>query len=153
MKGLPKGNERRSAPDRRKEPTRFACKHTFCGGQRRDVRRGGDKRKYLFVDLYSSRLWIAVLTVTVLTLVDAYLTLSLIEMKIFVEANPIMAFFLGHGNSLFIVAKSLFTSLALFFLCLTQNYVLSKISLAFAILVYLSVILYEVSLLYKFHLA
>jgi len=142
--------ERRSAPDRRNCPTPFASRHTFRGGQRRTVRRGTDRKKHLFVDLYSTKLWIALLTVTLLSLIDAYLTLTLIEMKIVAEANPVMAFYLGYGDNHFIVVKFLVTSVALFFLCLTQDFVVSKIALAIAIVFYLCVIIYEVQILYAF---
>ena len=69
----------RNSPDRRTSPTPIISRYTFFGGKRMTVRRGGDKKKHLFVDIYSARLLIAILLILGLSCVDALLTLSLIK--------------------------------------------------------------------------
>ncbi len=141
---------RRIVPDRRKRPTPFISKYTFTGGQRKTIRREEDKKKYFFVDLYSTRLLITLLVLLSLNISDSYFTLTLIEENIAAEINPIMAFFLGYGNTPFILAKFLITSVPLIILCLCKNSPVTRVLIVSVILFYFLIIAYELNLMYQF---
>jgi len=136
----------RHLKDRRKHPTPIFSKHTFSGGRRKTVRRTKDKKRHFFVDLYSTRLLIAVVTLMVLSCLDAYLTLVLIGKGKVVEANPVMAYFLDLGILPFTAIKFTITALSLIILCLFKNIRTTRISLPFAIKIYIIIIAYEIYL-------
>lgn len=140
----------RTVPDRRKQPTPFISKYTFTRGQRKTLRREEDKKNYFFVDLYSTRLLITLLALLSLNLSDSYFTLTLIEENIATEINPIMAFFLGYGNTPFILAKFLITSIPLIILCLCKNSPVTKVLIVSVIVFYFLIIVYELNLMYQF---
>jgi hypothetical protein len=136
----------RSCSDRRKYPTPVISRFTLYGGRRKIVRREADKKKHLFVDLYSTRLLIALLFVLGLSCLDAFLTLELIENGRVVEANPLMAFLLEYGVQPFTIIKFTVTAAALIVLCLFKNVNITRICLPLAIKVYIAVIIYEIYL-------
>lgn len=129
--------------DRRKGPTPIISRYTFYGGRRKSVRREVEKKTFIYVDLYSTRLLIAVMSLLLLSCLDAYLTLELIGRGHVVEANPIMAFFLDYGPTPFTVVKFVITAVCLIILCLFKNVRVTRICLPFAIKMYLLVIAYE----------
>lgn len=137
--------------DRRNRPTPIISRHTFIGGKRNTVRRKADKKKHIFVDLYSTQLFITLLTLLILNLGDCYFTLKLIKENIIVEANPIMAFYLGHGDASFVMSKFLIFTVSLFIFCLCKNFYITKVSLASSIIIYLLNIVYELNIMYKFY--
>ena len=53
------GNNR-CGKDRRVKPTPFLSRFTLTGGRRKTVRRQHDRRKHIFVDLYDTRLFLAI---------------------------------------------------------------------------------------------
>jgi hypothetical protein len=129
--------------DRRKCPTPILSRYTFYGGKRKSVRREKEKKVFIYVDLYSTRLLIAVMSLLLLSCVDAYFTLELIEKGHVIEANPIMAFFLDYGATLFTVVKFVITACCLIILCLFKNVKVTRICLPFAIKMYILVVSYE----------
>jgi hypothetical protein len=133
----------RIEPDRRKCPTPIFSRFTIMGGKRKTIRRAKDKNKHLFVDLYSTRLMIAVLFLFCLSCLDAFLTLALINKGIVYEANPVMAYFLGYGVVPFTFTKFAITASAIAVLCLFKNVNLTRISVPLAIKLYVAVIIYE----------
>jgi len=133
----------RNQLDRRKTPTPIISRYSLSGGQRRTIRRDYDKGTHLFVDLYSTRLFIAVLVLLLLSCFDAYMTLTLIDQGRVYEANPLMAYFLDHGIFHFTVAKLILTITSICILCLFKNVKLTRIGLPFAINIYLLIIAYE----------
>lgn len=137
------GENSRLILDRRKCPTPIISKYTFYGGRRKSVRREREKKVFIYVDLYSTRLLIAVMSVLLLSCLDAYLTLELIGKGHVVEANPIMAFFLNYGTTPFTVVKFTITAFCLIILCLFKNVKVTRICLPFAIKMYILVIAYE----------
>lgn len=145
-------NNRRITGDRRKQSTLFLSRQTICGGRRKNIRRKGDRGKLIFLDNYGPRLFITLLLLLILSISDAYLTLILIKTCGATELNPIMAFYLEKGSITFFLQKFLFTSLAVFIFCLFNHSVVVKISLALAIILYLGIVYYEVSILNKFFL-
>lgn len=138
---------RKTLSDRRKCSTPIVSRYTLFGGRRKIIRRAKDKKKHLFVDLYSTRLLIAVMLLLCLSCADAYLTLSLIDKGKASEANPVMAFFLTYGSLYFVVTKFVITASSLTILCLFKNVRMTRICLPCAITVYILIIIYELFLL------
>ncbi len=138
--------DNRICADRRGAPTPIFSRYTFWGGQRKTIRRGTDEKKHLFVDLYSTRLLIAVLSLIFLSCFDGFLTLFLIEKGNVIEANPVMAYFLGFGALAFTLFKFNITALALTIMVLFKNVRITKYCLPFALSVYIAIIIYELYL-------
>lgn len=143
-------SDKRIVPDRRKHPTCFVSRYTFIGGRRKIIRRELDRQRYVFVDWYSPQLLITLLCLLILSLLDAYFTLTLIREHGVAEANPIMAFYLECSDISFITGKFLFTAVSIFIFCLYSNFFITKVSLASSLVIYLVVILYELNIMYKF---
>jgi hypothetical protein len=141
-------NDRRIINDRRKKSTLFLSRQT--GGQSKTTRRQEDKKKYIFVNDYGVRLLIPLLLLLILSISDAYFTLALVRAHDATEVNPIMALYLEHGNVTFFLAKFLFTSLAVFIFCVFNRFVVAKISLALAIIIYGCLVYYELSIMHTF---
>jgi len=129
--------------DRRKRPTPIISKFTVSGGRRKLVRRDYDKKTHLFVDLYSTRLFIAVLGLLLLSGFDAYMTLTLIYQGSVYEANPLMAYFLNYGIFHFTIAKLVITIASICVLCLFKNVRLTRIGLPVALKIYVLIVAYE----------
>ena len=138
--------DNRICTDRRGGPTPIFSRYTFWGGQRKTIRRGTDEKKHLFVDLYSTRLLIAVMSLICLSCLDGFLTLLLIEKGSVIEANPVMAYFLGFGVLPFTFFKFNITALALTIMVLFKNVRITKYCLPFTISVYIVIIAYELYL-------
>ena len=133
----------RNQSDRRITPTPVISKYTLHGGQRKIIRRDYDKGNHLFVDLYSTRLFIAVLDLLLLSGFDAYMTLTLISKGNVYEANPLMAYFLDYGILHFTVAKLIITIASICILCVFKNVRLTRIGLPVAIKIYIVIVAYE----------
>jgi hypothetical protein len=133
----------RNHTDRRKAPTPIISRFSLYGGRRKIIRRGYDKGGHLFVDLYSTRLFIAVLALLLLSVFDAYMTLTLINRGSVYEANPLMAYFLDYGIFHFTAAKLIITITAICILCLFKNVRLTRIGLPVAIKIYILIVAYE----------
>jgi len=136
------GNKRH-VPDRRRRPTPMISKYTLHGGRRKTIRRETDKKQYLFVDLYSTRLLVIVVAILILSCIDAALTLALIDRGIVREANPFMASVLDYGVLPFTLIKFGLTAFALIILCIFKNAKLARIGIPVAIELYIAVVLYE----------
>ena len=139
-------NVQRILKDRRRCPTPAISRYTFSGGRRKIIRRASDKQSNIFVDIFSTRLLMAVILLLILSCLDAFLTLALIEKGRVVEANPLMAFFLNSGVLHFSLIKFLITAVALIVLCLFKNVRITRIALPAVINIYLAVIIYEIYL-------
>jgi len=142
--------DRRIINDRRRQPTPFLSRHIISGGRRRSIRREADKKKHIFVDHYSLHLFVKILLLLILSVLDAYLTLALVKESVIVEANPIMALYLEHGDVTFFLEKLLLTSLSVFIFCVFNHFTVARISLSLAIIIYLGVVFYEVSIMNHF---
>jgi hypothetical protein len=116
--------ERRSGIDRRE--TRLGCiRRLFFSGRRRNLRRADDRRKLALLDYYSPKIFAIIVAILFLSLADAVLTLVLISNGA-VELNPVMAYFLSKGNSVFLIVKYLLTAFAVTTVALI-NYVFIRI--------------------------
>jgi len=133
--------------DRRRQSTPLLSKQTIFGGRRSTIRREEDQGKYIFLDNYGLRLFITLLLLLILSISDAFLTLALVTTYSATELNPIMAFYLEHGNIIFFLGKFLFTSSAVFIFCVFHHFAVARISLVGSIMLYLGVVYYELSIM------
>ena len=140
---MPANSDKRIISDRRRFPTPILCRHTFIGGRRKTARRNDDKKIYIFMDRFSSKLLVFLLLLLLLNCIDAFLTLSMIYEGSADEANPAMSFLLKHGALTFIISKFFITSFAVVFFCLFKNVKAARIGMLFLIFMYILLIMYE----------
>ena len=142
---------KRVLSDRRKRPNHLINRYTLIGGKRKAIRREIDKKNLFLLDYYSPRLLIILLSILLLSYVDAYLTLVLVKTNIIVEVNPSMAFHLEQGVMPFILNKFFLTAGSLIILCLFQNNSIAKKGLKFILTVYIAIITYQLYLTHITH--
>ncbi len=124
------------------------------GGRRRALRRAEDRRRLTLLDRYPSRTLADALGVLALSLLDAALTLYLVEHGAW-EMNPIMAYFLSRGPFAFVVAKYGFTAVAVAIFVFVSPVILPRSGirahhfLRGALVVFAAVILWEIVLLLR----
>ena len=147
----PVNKERRSDHDRRQKHIRFYEFFQF-KGKRGALRRSNDCGRIPHLDHYPPTLLIFTLTVLILSLLDAALTLTLLQ-KGAVELNPVMRYYLSHGPVIFVVVKYGLTAFALIIMVPLHAIIsfkystLSSILLPSCIVVFGAVILWELYLL------
>lgn len=146
-------NQRQGA-DRRQRivpPLRYL----FFKGRRKHIRRHGDRHRILLLDHYSSSLLVAIVLILAFSLVDAFLTLWLIDNGA-TEINPVMAYFLTHGPAVFIGMKYLFTCVSVLIIVIFSHIFLRRLGiyirsiLAPILMLFSSVIAWEVYLLARY---
>lgn len=118
--------ERRTV-DRRRRPTPMFSRYTLFGGRRAAVRRATDDQE-VFVDRYGPAILIAVLSVVLLNLADAFFTLLFLAHG-GQEMNPIVDRVLAHGPHVFILFKTLGIGVCAAFLTITKNFRAARIGL------------------------
>lgn len=116
-------HERRSGTDRRKKRFSLVLR-LFRPGRRGALRREADRRGFYLLDFYSPRIFYAMTTVLLLSVIDAYLTLWLLGEGA-TELNPVMAYFLKSGPLVFVAAKYAMTSVSVVIVVLL-NYICIK---------------------------
>jgi hypothetical protein len=130
-----------------------SLRYLVAGGRRRGVRRVEDRRRIIILDRYSPHLLTAIVIILCLSLLDALLTLSLIQHGA-AEVNPVMAFFLKQGSLIFTSVKYLLTSLAVVIFLLVNHNVLPRTRFrmsslfTFAIASFTIVVVWEIVLIY-----
>jgi hypothetical protein len=112
--------DRRSGRDRRKSGFP-SIKKLMAYRRRREVRRRDDQRQFVLFDHYSLPIVLMVLVIMVLSILDAALTLVLINHGA-VELNPVMAYFLNISASVFMLVKYVLTAVSVLII-LMLNYV------------------------------
>ncbi len=132
--------KRRRVPDRRMNPTPILSKYTL-KGRRKDVRRDEDKKRHIYVDQYSLRFFILLLSILLLGVADALLTLHHVHVNNAEELNPIMDFFLGMSPKIFFNVKYILTAICLTVLCLHKNLPIVKYLLGVVFLIYFVIVL------------
>ena len=144
--------ERRSGQDRRKKHIPF-LKFSFVSGNREKHRRTADSRRISVFDYYRPTLTITILIVLSLSLLDAALTLMLLE-KGAVELNPVMQYYITLGPGIFVMVKYSLTSLALLIMLvlnaiISARYRIGSLLLPFCGLAFGSVVIWEIYLLVR----
>lgn len=145
--------EQRSNQDRRQNHIRF-YKLLLFKGKRRTFQRTEDCKRIAVLDHYHPTLLTYVLIVLGLSLLDAALTLALLD-KGAVELNPVMRYFINLGPGTFVMVKYGLTALALMIMVVlnaiisVRYRIISSLMFPFCILVFGSVIIWELYLLAK----
>ncbi|MCU0558816.1 MAG: DUF5658 family protein [Desulfobacterales bacterium] len=113
-------------PLNRRNPSDRRCRrglsfhHFLFGGKRRQLRRKEDKHALLFVDEYSPALMGCIAALLVLSFLDGFMTLYLLEHDMY-EVNPVMAFCLSLGPWFFLYSKFLLTCFGAMCLLVVNN--------------------------------
>ncbi len=111
--------DRRSGRDRRRNMLP-GLRYMWGQGRRLNLRRKSDRSRPAILDRYTEGMFAGIIGVLSLSLLDAALTLLLINNGA-VELNPVMAYFLSHGQVAFIGAKYLFTSASVLLVLLCSH--------------------------------
>jgi len=141
----------RSGKDRRNK-NGFNIRSLLLGGRREKIRRQEDTRRIFYVDRYSPKLFAVIVAILFLSVIDALLTLSLLNHGAY-ETNPVMAFFHQFGPYTFFASKYLLTILPVICLLIYRNFVLRIINITarsvlyFVAVFYLAVVGWELYLI------
>jgi hypothetical protein len=119
--------DRRSGKDRRDHNVP-EIKSLFIYSRRKKIRRQDDKYKTLYFDQYSSALFAAIVLILFLSIIDALLTLFLVDCGAR-EINPIMAYFLNFGPFTFMSVKYFLTCYSVIVLLIFSNVFFGKIKI------------------------
>jgi hypothetical protein len=144
--------EKRSGKDRRTH--QFPkWRYLLFSGRRAKARRQEDLHRTFYFDRYSSNLFAAIVAILMLSVLDALLTLYLIDNGS-TELNPVMSYFIEYGPFVFMGAKYFLTCAGVIILLLFRN-VLRKRSIthtqhifSYIILAFSSVIVWELYLIF-----
>jgi hypothetical protein len=140
----------RSGKDRRNR-SGFNIRSFLFGGKRKTIRREEDKQRIFYLDHYSSWLFIIIVSILILCVVDAFLTLFLLNHGAY-EANPVMAFFLKFGPYTFFVSKYLLTIVPVICLLMFRNTVVRVIKISARTVLYVIVVFYLAVVVWEFYL-
>lgn len=143
---------RNVALDRRQNNIRSAYYSMYRkrrSGPRREVEVGSE----YYVDLHESKLFYLAISALMLSIIDCFFTLTLLQHGS-EELNPFMDYFLQKDNMLFFVVKFLITTCGLFFLIMHKNFKLFKIISGYQLLVgafllYVCLVSYELNMMVK----
>ena len=145
--------EKRHRIDRRTN-NKARLKYLLFDGRRERSRRDEDRGKAYIFDRYNQKLFLAITAILILSILDAMLTLVVIQRGAR-ELNPVMAYFLEHGTLTFIIAKYILTSIGVLILLIFKNVFLTKIKIythslfPCVIFVFMTVIAWELFLIYS----
>ena len=134
------GSERRARPDRRQR-----IWWAFLYGSIRPRRRLGrrtDDGRFQATDWHGAHLWAVSVGILILSVVDAFLTVTLMSGGA-IEANPIMAAVMGHDIGTFAILKIAMTGVCVMLMVFLARYRFMRV-------VRVEVLLYGVLLTYLF---
>jgi len=95
-------------------------RYLLFSGRRAQARRQEDLHRTFYFDHYSSNLFAAIVAILMLSVLDALLTLYLIDNGS-TELNPVMSYFIEYGPFVFMGAKYLLTCIGVIILLLFRN--------------------------------
>ncbi|MGD9240200.1 MAG: DUF5658 family protein [Desulfobacterales bacterium] len=144
--------EKRSGKERRTH--QFPqWRYLLFSGKRAKARRKEDRHRTFYFDRYSSNLFAAIVAILMLSVLDALLTLYLIDNGS-TELNPVMSYFIEYGPFVFMGAKYFLTCTGVIILLLFRN-VLRKRSIthtqhlfSYIIVAFTTVIAWELYLIF-----
>ena len=113
------GTDKRLGSDRRKQRS-FSTRSFLQGGRRGLIRRQEDTKRIFYADHYSPKLFAVIVSILFLSVIDALLTLFLIDNDAY-ELNPIMAYFLDVGPYTFFAIKYALTCITAISLLMFRN--------------------------------
>ncbi len=117
-------NNRRSGNDRRNRAG-ISIRLLVGAGKRESVRRLDDRGRVFFVDRYSPKLFVAILTGIFLSIADGFLTLLLMGHGAY-EVNPVMAYALSVSPSAFVASKYALTCIAALIVLMLRDVVVVR---------------------------
>jgi hypothetical protein len=112
--------EKRQTPDRRRLPTRPLTRFALQGRRKGARRIGEDKNHY--VDRYEFRFLILISLIMILCVLDAYITLKIIDLG-GKELNRLMFIFIYKKPISALVFKYLITAVSIIFVLVHKNFV------------------------------
>ena len=112
------------------------------------ARRAVEHRRPYFVDRFPTTLFILIIAVLLLCLVDAVLTLDLLQ-RGSEEFNPLMSCLLQHGMRPFLIGKYAMTAIGLPLLLIFKNHYLFGTRFRVGYLIPIIVVLYLVLIAYQ----
>jgi hypothetical protein len=128
-------------------------RYLLFSGKRAKARRKEDRHRTFYFDRYSSNLFAAIVAILMLSVLDALLTLYLIDNGS-TELNPVMSYFIEYGPFVFMGAKYFLTCTGVIILLLFRN-VLRKRSIthtqhlfSYIIVAFTTVIAWELYLIF-----
>jgi hypothetical protein len=140
----------RSGKDRRNR-SGFTIRSLLFGGNRKKIRRQADTRRIFYVDQYSPGLFFTIVSILLLCVIDAFLTLFLLNHGAY-ETNPVMAFFLKFGPLTFFTSKYLLTIIPVICLLMLRNNVVRVIKISARSVLYVIVVIYLVVVAWELYL-
>jgi hypothetical protein len=148
--GLLLTQERRDRVDRRRRVWWSVCYGSF-NPRRRTVPRRLDDLRYHSLDWHSSHLLAVAIGILLLSVVDAFLTLMLLQGGAY-EVNPIMALLVNRDVAVFAALKMGLTSIGIVFMVFLARYRFMRLLpvgwVLYGVLIgYASLIGYEISML------
>ena len=146
--------DRRTSNDRRSRATN-PLSFASLFGARSHFRRNEDRERFYLVDKYSWRAVAAVIAIILLSVLDAIFTVELIQIGAACEANPVMDFFLRLGLAPYLLVKYALTVGSILVCLILKDYrmggrVRVKWVIKSVLLFYVVLIVYELSLFYRF---
>jgi Domain of unknown function (DUF5658) len=146
MEASDTGGNKRAITERRAFSWRTVL-FGFMRSRRRNLRRLEDA-EIIFLDWHHPWLFFLAVGTMIMSCIDAFLTLQLIERGMF-EANPVMAAMLGHGTSTFAASKVLMTATSiLIFVFLAKSRFLNRMRTGLFLTAFFSV--YACLICYEF---
>jgi hypothetical protein len=149
------GEERRRCQDRREEEIPIFSKY-WLTGRRGSFRREEDRLIYDKLDRHSAKTLAIILTIIMLSILDAIFTLKLMNEGA-TELNPIMAYYLNLGPMVFFGVKYSLTCASVLLVFFNQhvyifkNRVQMKVLYLVLIIPYALVVQWELYLLFSIH--
>jgi hypothetical protein len=147
----PHNEQNRRSKDRRTDH-KARLKYLIFNGRRERIRREDDRLRVFFFDRYHPKLFATITAILMLSILDAVLTLILIDNGSS-ELNPVMAYFLQHGLLSFIIVKYFLTSIGVVILLIFKNVFVTRAKIythslfSAVIFTFLSVIVWELFLI------
>jgi hypothetical protein len=135
------GSDRRGRPDRRQRIW-WAFLYGSVRPRRRYVGRRTDDGRFQAADWHGAHLWAVSVGILILSVVDAFLTVTLMSGGA-IEVNPIMAAVMGHDIGAFAVLKIAMTGVCVMLMVFLARYRFMRV-------VRVEVLLYGVLLTYLF---
>jgi len=138
-------SDQRTTKDRRRRPTPGLSRYTFFG-RRKTIRRKSDRRGGNYVDRYSAFLFFFLVAIIGLNVLDAFLTLLILDLKGW-EANPVVRSVIGLYGTKFWIWKFSIASVSLVLLCLHSKFRLVREIIIAVSCLYVAVVAYQIFLL------
>jgi hypothetical protein len=141
----------RDGIDDRRQDIRLAAVHSWFRKRRTGPRRDNDPQKDIYVDIHEPWLFYVGLGALMLSTLDAFFTLQLLQLGS-KEMNPFMDYFIQKDAQLFFVVKFFITAFCIIFLIMHKKFRLFKVVSGYHLLflcfaAYGLLVAYELSML------